>query len=89
MSDRGGEIEAFFFLLLRLFALVFGYLLLLGGGLFALAFLIEQMRTGSIALNGNEYSDLVTRLWLTVAPLAVVALGAAMVFMARRSAGKD
>ncbi len=94
MNDRGAQIEGFFWLLVRLCALVFGYMMVLGGGLFALAFLVEQWRTGAIALNGQLHTDTGTRLTLIAVPVGVALAGYALTALARRGktppdAGRD
>ena len=85
MNDRGAQIERFFWLLVRLSALIFGYMMLLGGGLFALAFLVEQWRTGAIALNGELHTDAGTRLRLIAVPVGVAIAGYGLTALARRN----
>ncbi len=84
MSDRGKEIESFYWLALRLCGLAFGYLLIAGGVLFALAFAIERLRTGGIALGGAVHRDGLTQLWLVAIPALVALAGAGLIRLARR-----
>ncbi len=84
MNDRGAQIEGFFWLLVRLCALVFGYMMVLGGGLFALAFLVDEWRTGAIALNGQVHTDAGTRFMLIAVPIALALAGYGLTALARR-----
>ena len=52
-ADRGAEIERFYWLLVNLLGKVFGYLMLVAGTVFFLAFLSEKVRTGVMTWNGQ------------------------------------
>ena len=75
MSDRGKEIEAFFWMLMRLGVMAFGYLMIAGGGLMALTFALEKLRTGQVAFGGQMHVGTLAALKLVVIPLLVAAVG--------------
>ncbi len=52
-SDRGAEIERFYWLIVNLLGKIFGYLMLVAGGLFFLGFAAERLRTGAMTWNGQ------------------------------------
>ena len=83
VSDRGQEIERFFWLLLRLAALAFGCLLMLAGALFALSVTVEWLRTGAIALNGTLYDGGPALWWIIATPVAVFLVGGLLVRWSR------
>lgn len=57
MTDRGQQIESFYWMLMGLLGIAFGYLMMIGGGLFALSFLVEKLRTGVVTIGGAQYAD--------------------------------
>ena len=52
-TDRGAEIERFYWLIVNLLGKIFGYLMLLAGSLFFLGFASERFRTGNMTWNGQ------------------------------------
>ena len=90
MTDRGEEIERFYWLLMRMIGLVFGYLMVAGGGLFALSFLVEKLRTGAVSIGGAAHSDAAMVAKLLAIPVLVALAGWALVaWIRRRSAEKS
>lgn len=85
MSNRGAEIERFFWLLMRLAGTVFGWLMVLAGSVFALMFVVEQARTGAIAFNGQAVVEAGDRWRLIGTALAVVAGGYGLLLWCRRA----
>ncbi|MFK8030702.1 MAG: hypothetical protein AB8G18_10715 [Gammaproteobacteria bacterium] len=72
-ADRGAEIERFYWLIVNLLGKVFGYLMLLSGSLFFVAFLMEKMRTGAMTWNGRTLTEF-SEQWPLLLGGAVVAL---------------
>jgi hypothetical protein len=88
MADRGREIEAFYWLILNLLGIAFGYLMLIGGGLFALTFALEKLRSGVVTIGGEVHAGSAMALRLIVLPalVALAGLWLARWLSARRAA---
>lgn len=84
MSEKGRELEEFYWLLIRVGALVFGVLMVVGGGLTALTFLSEKLRTGAVAYGGAEHADTMSALKAMGLPATIALAGGAMVHFVRR-----
>ena len=52
-ENRGAEIERFYWLIVNLLGKVFGFLMLIAGGVFFVGFLSEKLRTGAMTWNGQ------------------------------------
>ena len=78
---RAAEIRRFYFFLMRLAGVGFGYLFAIGGTLFAMSFALQKWRTGQVAVNGQLYDGTAILLWVVVVPALIAALG---VFLVRR-----
>lgn len=84
MHDKPRQLERFFWLLIRVGATVFAWLMLFGGGLFALAFLMERLRTGAVSYGGAERTDLTSLAWAVGLPAGIAAGGALGVLLLKR-----
>lgn len=84
MTDRPQQIEAFYWLLIRVGVMAFGYLMMLGGGLFALTYASEKMRTGAVAFGGRVDPSLAGALWLIALPAALALAGYGLVRWMKR-----
>lgn len=84
MSNRAKEIESFYWLLIRIGVAAFGYLMIVGGTLLALAFAVEKLRTGAIAFGGLSRAGAGDALLAIAIPAAVALAGLAMVRAMRR-----
>ena len=84
MSDRAKEIESFYWLLIRVGAAAFGYLMMIGGGLLALAFAAEKLRTGAVAFGGQNHAGTGEAVTAIAVPAAVALAGWAVVRVIRR-----
>lgn len=78
-ADRGAEIERFYWLIVNLLGKVFGFLMLIGGSLFFLAFVSEKLRTGSMTWNGQTLSTFDGQWPLLAGGAAVALIGLALV----------
>ncbi|MEM7081207.1 MAG: hypothetical protein AAF465_00505 [Pseudomonadota bacterium] len=56
-ENRGAEIERFYWLLVNLLGKAFGFLMLIAGGLFFVAYGIEALRTGQMTWNGQTLTE--------------------------------
>ena len=74
-ANRGAEIERFYWLILNLLGKVFGYLMLLSGSLFFVAFLAEKMRTGVMTWNGKTLTAFSAQWPLLVSGVVVALIG--------------
>ena len=86
MNDRAREIESFYWLLIRIGAAAFGYLMMIGGGILALAFAAEKWRTGAVAFGGAQHAHWQAALAAIAIPAGVALVGWAIVRAIRRYA---
>lgn len=86
MSDRGKEIERFYWLLMRLIGTAFGYLMIAGGGLLALSFLAEKLRTGAVTFGGAAHTDPLSAAKLVAVPGLIALAGWGLIVWIRRFA---
>lgn len=93
MSEKGRDLETFYWFLIRLGAQVFAVLMIAGGGLIALAFLTEKLRTGAVAYGGAEHADTLAAVTAIGLPALVAAVGTLVFRIVRRrqqdAAGSD
>ncbi len=89
VTDRPQEIEAFYWLLIRVGVMAFGYLMMIGGGLFALTYASEKLRTGAVEFGGATDPSLAGALWLTVLPGALALVGFGLVRWMRHLSVKN
>lgn len=83
-AERGAQIERFYFFLMRLAGIAGGWLCVVGGLIFALAFGLEWLRTGQIAFNGSVHTS-AAALWRLIGiPLLFAAAGLALALWLRR-----
>ena len=72
-TDRGAEIERFYWLIVNLLGKVFGFLMLIAGSLFFLGFLSEKLRTGTMTWDGRTLTTF-SEQWPVLLGGALVAL---------------
>jgi len=84
VSEKGRDLENFYWLLIRVGALVFGVLMVVGGGLIALTFLSEKLRTGAVAYGGAEHAGTVAAVKAIGFPGLVALAGVGLVRYVRR-----
>lgn len=87
MSEKARDLEKFYWFLMRIGAHVFGVLMMAGGGLIALAFLSEKLRTGVVAFGGAEHADALAAVKAIGVPMLVAVVGALIVRFVRRRQG--
>ncbi len=80
-ADRGAEIERFYWLIVNLLGKVFGFLMLIAGGLFFLSFLSEKLRTGAMTWNGQTLVAFNEQWPLLVGGALVAAIGGLLVHL--------
>lgn len=90
-ANRGAEIERFYWLIVNLLGKVFGFLMLVAGGLFFFGFLAEKLRTGVMTWNGQTLATLSEQWPLLVGGAVVALIGLALVLVLpyeKKEAGK-
>ncbi|MFK7885877.1 MAG: hypothetical protein AB8G16_03340 [Gammaproteobacteria bacterium] len=86
VSEKARDLEKFYWFLIRIGAQVFGWLMLAGGGLFALTFVSEKLRTGAVAYGGAEHVGALAALKAIGYPALVAVLG---IFLVRYVRGRQ
>lgn len=89
MTNKAKQIESFYWMLIRIGAVAFGYLMMLGGGLLALAFAVEKWRTGAVAFGGANHPDFAAAFFAIGLPTAVAVSGLVLVRVVRRLPRSD
>ena len=75
MNGKPGELERFYWLLVRVAALIFCWMMVAGGVLVALAFTAEKLRTGFVSFGGAKHGG-PAAMWSVVGgPLLAAILG--------------